>query len=79
MHTTTGGYVDTIDFNVKNKQAGPMTTVRLFSISNIHGALGDNGQSFKNIKYLIDHTLPDASPNLKIVHGCGQKSGVVAA
>ena len=67
--------MDTIDLNVKKPKAGALTVVRLFSISNIHGALGDNGQTYNNIKYLVDSTLPDKTlSSLKIVHGCGQKS-----
>jgi len=49
FHTTSGPahYVDTINFNIK--QEDPYTVVRAFSTSQIGGALGDNGQNYKNI------------------------------
>jgi len=64
-HTTTGGYVDTLNFNIAKVDASGSATLRIFSISNIHGALGDNGQNFKNIAYLIE------GRSTEIVYGCG--------
>jgi hypothetical protein len=71
-HTTTGGYKDTLNFWVKGFPPKTTATVRLFSISNIHGALGDHGQNYKTLQYLLDGLgplapLPDA---VKITHGC---------
>ena len=71
-HTTTGGFVDTIDINIKRNDAGE-TQLRLFSISNIHGALGDNGQTYKTILYLLQTSGLIWAP-VGIVHGCGKKS-----
>jgi len=82
-HMTTGGYVDTMDFNIK--KAGANTVIRVFSVSNIHGALGDGGQSFKNIKFLFDGIKPTGRttngmpPEASIVHGCGTMQGAVTA
>ena len=65
-HTTAGGFVDTLKFNI-GRPASPDagTTMRVFSLSRIHGALGDNGQNYKNIKYMIENH------EAKIVLGCG--------
>ena len=57
FHTTSGPahYVDTINFNIKDglKPWTPLeptyALVRAFSTSQIGGALGDNGQNYKNI------------------------------
>ena len=63
-HNTTGGYVDTLKFNLARGNASG-TTLRVFSVSTIHGALGDNGQNYKNIAYLLEgHTG-------RVVYGCG--------
>jgi len=53
-HTTSGPghYVDYIRFNIRNSTAamnGSYSVVRVHSISGIGGALGDNGQNYKNI------------------------------
>merc|ERR1712110_1300352 len=73
-HTTTGGYVDTLNFNIGRAPGGmlrdPSVTMRISSVSNIHGALGDNGQNFKNIA-----TFLEGSFGGRFVHGCGQKPG----
>jgi len=49
-HTTSGPahYVDTVNFWIKTGKAG-YSTLRAFSTSQIAGALGDNGQNYKNI------------------------------
>ena len=72
-HTTTGGYVDTIDFNIKkaSDDATEEAVVRVSSRSNIHGALGDNGQNHKNVMSVMN-TLRYRSPTPTIVHGCGK-------
>jgi hypothetical protein len=67
-HTTTGGYVDTIDINIKNATGGG-SIITVFNIANIHGALGDNGQSYKTVKFMADALAPGVA--VKIVHGCG--------
>ena len=64
-HTTTGGYVDTLNFNIAKADAKGSTTMRIFSISNVHGSLGDNGQNYKNIAFILE------GRGAKVVHGCG--------
>jgi hypothetical protein len=71
-HSTTGGYVDTVDFNVKPAARLSSSIVRASSVSNIHGALGDNGQNYKTLAYAIGALCPTSSCPLKIIHGCGQ-------
>mmetsp|Transcript_15990 Transcript_15990/g.36614 ORF Transcript_15990/g.36614 Transcript_15990/m.36614 type:complete len:182 (+) Transcript_15990:62-607(+) len=53
-HMTSGPkhYNDTIDITLTSTAAGTM--VKAFSLSLIGGALGDNGQSYKNIKMAMD-------------------------
>mmetsp|Transcript_1316 Transcript_1316/g.2805 ORF Transcript_1316/g.2805 Transcript_1316/m.2805 type:complete len:182 (+) Transcript_1316:47-592(+) len=53
-HMTSGPkhYVDTIDFTITAAKTG--SVVKAFSISLIGGALGDNGQNYKNIKMAMD-------------------------
>ena len=78
-HTTAGGYVDTINLNLREDPyppiGGPSNAVlRIFSVSNIHGALGDNGQNYKNIQYLIANSFLDkafGAGDLIVRHGCG--------
>lgn len=72
-HTTTGRYVDTLNFNIKkpSSKGGPIT-LRAASVSDIHGALGDNGQNFKTLAYMVAHLQPQLSrADIKVVHGCG--------
>ena len=70
-HTTAGGYVDTLDFNVRQNDAGDSSTLRIFSVSNIHGALGDNGQNYKTIATIQESFMGTSSP--QILHGCGKQ------
>jgi hypothetical protein len=51
-HTTTGGYVDTIDISLRSLPNGG-SEVHAFSLSLIAGAFGDNGQNYKNIMMLM--------------------------
>ena len=64
-HTTKGGYVDTLKFNIARVKPGHPTIMRIFSVSDVHGALGDDGQNYKNIAYILE------GRNAKIVFGCG--------
>ena len=64
-HTTSGGYVDTLKFNIARVKPGHATIMRIFSVSDVHGALGDNGQNYKNIAYILE------GRGAKIVYGCG--------
>eukprot|EP00928_Gymnodinium_smaydae_P048770 TRINITY_DN32646_c0_g1_i1.p1 TRINITY_DN32646_c0_g1~~TRINITY_DN32646_c0_g1_i1.p1 ORF type:complete len:205 (+),score=46.99 TRINITY_DN32646_c0_g1_i1:60-674(+) len=61
-HTTSGPkhYVDTINFNIRPRQcdkgkecSASGSIVKAFSISLIAGALGDNGQNYKNIMMVM--------------------------
>ena len=69
-HATKGGYVDTLNFWVKPID-GLSATLGLFSISNIHGALGDGGQNYKSLVYLLKNFATTSGYSLPtIVHGC---------
>eukprot|EP00948_MAST-09A_sp_MAST-9A-sp1_P002449 g2449.t1 len=67
-HTTTGGYVDTIDITISEKNG--IITSRFGSRSGIHGAYGDGGQNYKTIFYMLQETLQ--VEDVDIVYGCGQ-------
>merc|ERR1711934_103208 len=70
-HTTTGGYVDQIDFNVQPRGATG-SLLRISSVSGIHGALGDNGQTYKTLAVMLgDAKKKDPKFKSSIVHGCG--------
>mmetsp|Transcript_1500 Transcript_1500/g.4390 ORF Transcript_1500/g.4390 Transcript_1500/m.4390 type:complete len:192 (+) Transcript_1500:50-625(+) len=72
-HTTSGKhYVDTLNFNVRPGD-GASSVVRMFSISNIHGALGDSGQNFKSLAYLMDAIGFDKAAATP-AWGCGSTS-----
>jgi len=49
------------------------STVRMFSSSRVHGALGDNGQNYKTLAHL--HSMVPKTQNevsdLRILYGCG--------
>ena len=65
-HSTTGGYIDTLNFFLKANAAGDISTLRVGSISNIHGALGDHGQNYKTLSVLLKALGGTAT----IFHGC---------
>ena len=74
-HQTTGGYVDTLNFAINEDDQGSLS-VRAFSISNIHGALGDGGQNYKTLAFFseeIAKTQGVTCQSLNIVYGCGKK------
>merc|ERR1712086_243839 len=76
-HTTTGGYVDKIDFNVQARGHVPGETtgslLRISTISGIHGALGDNGQTYKTLAVMLgDAKKTDPTFKAITIHGCGQ-------
>ena len=57
-----------------NKAAGDESfTIRAFNIANIHGALGDHGQSYKSLDYLVEGAFGGSS-KLTRVFGCGLSS-----
>lgn len=71
-HVTSGKhYADTLNFNIKTGAEETSSVLRLFSISNIHGALGDRGQNYKTLVYLLD-AAGLGRENLSIVCGCGK-------
>lgn len=71
-------YVDTLNFAVRTKQHGEGSVVRAFSISDIAGALGDEGQNRRTVS-LVGSDLGfgpmtvlfgcGASPSLPVVSG----------
>lgn len=71
-HTTSGGYVDTLDFAIMTQQSAsnPLTKVKASSKSNIHGALGDNGQNYKTLAYIAKHAGVVSPLLLNILYGC---------
>ena len=93
-HVTTGGFYDNIDINLSplpgkaglNAAAGNPgnTAIRMSFRAGIHGALGDNGQSYKTLQYFAEACLaqfkarglglddPAAYPIVP-VFGCGMK------
>jgi len=69
-HTTTKGYVDTMDFAIAIEPAGGCR-IRAFNVADIHGALGDSGQSYFSLLFMLDKIDPSAKAPT-IVHGCGK-------
>lgn len=69
QHNTYGHYTDTLNFNVFESGHG-LTGIRAFSISNVHGALGDNGQNYKTLAYMLRGMFGE----LQIVYGCGEQT-----
>jgi len=68
-HTTIQArYVDTLDFAIRSAEDGG-STVRAFSISNIAGALGDEGQNRRTIS-LMGQDLGLGS--MEVLFGCGE-------
>eukprot|EP00605_Chrysophyceae_sp_TOSAG23-4_P000982 GSChrysophyteH1.ASY1.ANO1.1082.1 assembled CDS len=67
FHQTKNGlYTDTINFTIapvaKSDSSEPMSQIQAFSLSQIGGAYGDDGQNFYNIVSLIQGAFPDAQP-----------------
>jgi len=48
--------------------------LRMFSLSRIHGALGDNGQNFKSLSFVAKKLF---NGDIKIKYGCGATSHVM--
>jgi len=75
-HTTIKArYVDTLDFAIRSAKDGG-STVRAFSISNIAGALGDEGQNRRTIS-LMGQDLGLGS--MKVLFGCGEGPSLPAS
>ena len=72
-HVTTKGYHDTMDFAiaaVAGADGKPASSLRAFNVANIHGALGDHGQSYKTLVFMLKALGYTGVP--KILHGCGK-------
>jgi hypothetical protein len=71
QHLSAGSYTDTFDLNIKKGAAGG-SLMRVGMTSNIHGALGDNGNSYKIIAYMLK-ALADSTTKVAIdvKWGCG--------
>ena len=61
--------MDTVNLNIINK-SGTDTILRLFNVADIHGALGDNGQSYKTLHFMLADVFPNVT--MRVVHGCGE-------
>ena len=62
--------MDTLDFNFKTRSAKDgAVTLRAASISDIHGALGDNGQNYKTLSYIAGQL---SKSDVRVVYGCGE-------
>lgn len=67
---------DVFDISISKATAEDGTiasTLRMFSLSFIHGALGDNGQNYKTLTYFLQNVFEGTGVNYgtTIVHGCG--------
>jgi hypothetical protein len=76
-HTTSGPahYVDTLNFNIKKGDGHSL--VRAFSVSQIGGALGDNGQNFKNIITLVKAAFGEDFNGQSVDGSCPASSDAV--
>ncbi|CAE7739689.1 unnamed protein product [Symbiodinium sp. CCMP2592] len=62
-----GPNADILDFTIYKKGSG--SVLRMFSISRIHGALGDAGQNYKTLAFMADMMGASKKPVPK--YGCG--------
>ena len=62
-----GPNADILDFAIYESGAG--SVLRMFSLSRIHGALGDHGQNYKTLAFLAQKLESNSKPTP--VHGCG--------
>jgi len=70
-HTTSGRhYKDTLNFNIREGNNASSVILRAFSISDLHGSLGDAGQNFKTLSYMLD-AIGVERRGVEILHGCG--------
>ena len=78
-HATKGGYVDTLNFWLKPVD-GTRATLGMHSQSGIHGALGDRGQNYKTLAYLLKKfptTSGYSAPT--VVYGCAMPNATATA
>mmetsp|Transcript_9878 Transcript_9878/g.20704 ORF Transcript_9878/g.20704 Transcript_9878/m.20704 type:complete len:230 (+) Transcript_9878:41-730(+) len=71
-------FVDTLNFNIRPDSATTGSVLRMFSSSGIHGALGDQGQNYKSLVYVVDSLGFDRSSLSAPLYGCGSTSGAEA-
>jgi len=69
--TPKNGYVDVLNFAIREDEDDSGSIVRMFSSSGVHGALGDNGQNYKSLVALVEGVGYDKSKIIPI-YGCGQ-------
>jgi hypothetical protein len=69
-HKTATGYIDTLNVDLRTLSDGAAGVVG-FSISDIHGALGDNSQNYKNLAALFRGAFGVPSSELRVLFGCG--------
>ena len=62
-----GPHADILNFAIY--ESGTGSVLRMFSLSRIHGALGDRGQNYKTLAFLAQKL--DSNSKLTPVHGCG--------
>jgi len=84
-HTTVGGFVDQVNFHIQQGDGIWGSKIAAFSVSEIGGALQDNGQNYKNIvmalkgafpgEIFIDETLDGTCPSAgtKQLHAVGEE------
>lgn len=65
-----GENADILNFAIY-ADASKGSTVRMFSVSRIHGALGDNGQNYKTLAFLSKKLAGNVK--LAVRHGCGMQ------
>jgi len=69
-HTTINGmYTDTVNFTLEPVDGG--TVVKAFSISQIAGAFGDDGQNYWNINQLVEALKVENPEDLVVTHNDG--------
>jgi len=72
-HQTSGlHYEDTINVAIKQDAGAETVVARLFSTSEIHGALGDDGQNFKNVMTVLQDVFGATASQVHVKHGCAQ-------
>ena len=63
FHKTTNGlYTDTINFTIAPVDGGSSSVINAFSLSQIGGAYGDDGQNYWNLVTLVQAAFEDAEP-----------------
>lgn len=65
-----GENADILNFAIY-PDASKGSTVRMFSVSRIHGALGDNGQNYKTLAFLSKKL--EGNAELAVRYGCGMQ------